>query len=218
MSNTTAQAASGALPASGHTSRRSLLSALAAAPLALPAVAATALPAVAAIPAIAGAAPAVADATILALAAKLADANGRLKPVLDRVAVAEKAFAARGLPARPERYALPETPEQAAAAERLRAAGQAFFKLIPGDESERFRREMRSWRRRESYWRRKTGLAEALAAQSRALDEMERLRSELVDTPAGTIEGLKAKARAWDGDDYEFAEAIVRELREFADA
>jgi hypothetical protein len=211
MPKTTVSAAGGAMPAAGRTSRRSLLSALAASPLALPAVAA--------IPAIAGAAPAVADATILALAAKLADASERLTQLIrGPMANAETAFRARKLPERPEMRPLADSPEVAAARERFVEAAREWWKLPSAEmDKERHRRETRSWQRRVRHWERKTGLAEARAAEGRLHEEVGQLEYELLHTPAKSFADLQAKAKAWDGDDPYFAEAIVRELREFAD-
>jgi hypothetical protein len=52
-------------------------------------------------------------------------------------------------------------------------------------------------------------------AEGRLHGEVGQLEYDLLHTPVRGLADLQTKARAWGGDDPDFAEAIVRELKEF---
>ena len=194
------------------TSRRTLIAALAVAPIA----GAVALPALAkpesAFPAIP--ATSEADAAMFVLRDKLADVRERIEAMMPLQTEAETALFAEDGPPKPQ-------PTKPAGYDEwnqeLLELLKSHWKREPRLSLEEKRKDeaaMRVWEARQSRLRRKTGVSQVEAEISRLIDEEDAIRAEMTELAALSVAGLKAKLSALlcDCDYPELNEAIIRDV------
>jgi hypothetical protein len=182
MSESTVSAAGGAMPASGHTTRRAALRLFGAAPaLALPAAA-------------------LADADLLALQPAIDAAEAEHTAALDALAAAEKVYRDIAPPAPP---ALPGpcfTAEEQQALDVL--AGKMRAKSSPVPEWLAYERAVLAHEKAVERLKTEAGLTAAHELEDAAHEADSQVRERLIATRATTLAGLFFKARYAERNDY----------------
>jgi hypothetical protein len=214
MSKTTASAAGEAMPATGLTqSRRSLLTALATAPLlGVVAAPATAKPETSPLPATSQT-----DAAMFKLRDKLANVRQQLEAIMDPHTEAELAMQARSLPQPQPTKPVGYDEWNKEWLELLKSHYKREPRLSD-EEKGKDERAMKAWKARESRWRQKTGLRQVEAEMSRLHDEEDAITDAMIELPALSVAALKAKLTALQDDcDYpKLNDAILRDLTQMA--
>ena len=207
MSEHTASAAGGAMPAEGHKTRRALLRLFGGAPaLAMLPTAGSALALVST------ASPVHPDAALMAMEPAIDAADGEFEAALDALKAAEEVYFDK----EPNRPAKPVEPAFTAEEQQAVDAMAAVMRKRKGPSPAwaAFYQAEQDWERETERLKAECGVTAGHEAEAAACEAVNSVKADLLDTPAKTLAGLIFKARYAAREDNACDEDVMKSIVE----